>query len=75
MRKWEYLVLVENVRSVKSLENLAKDDDLYKEQLIKGNYAPSLNQYGDQGWELVGVSRVGGGKALTEYVFKRPKDW
>ena len=29
MRKWEYLVLVENVRSLKSLEDLAKDDELY----------------------------------------------
>ena len=74
MRKWEYLVLVENMRSIKSLENLAKEDDLYKEQLSKGDYAPSLNKYGAQGWELVGVSRVGGGRALTEYVFKRPKN-
>ena len=35
---------------------------------------PSLNKYGDQGWELVSASRVGGGRALTEYVFKRPKE-
>ena len=74
MQKWEYLVLVENVRSIKSLENLAKDDDLYKDQISRGDYAPSLNKYGDQGWELVSISRVGGGRALTEYVFKRPKD-
>ena len=33
MRKWEYLVLVENVRSLKSLEDLAKDDELYADQL------------------------------------------
>ena len=67
-------MLVENIRSIKSLENLAKEDELYKEQLLKGDYAASLNKYGAQGWELVGVSRVGGGRALTEYVFKRPKD-
>ena len=52
MRKWEYLVLVENVRSLKSLEDLAKDDELYADQLRQGNYAPSLNKYGDQGWEF-----------------------
>ena len=74
MRKWEYLVLVENVRSLKSLQDLAKDDALYADQLRQGNYAPSLNKYGDQGWELVSASRVGGGIALTEYVFKRPKE-
>ena len=74
MRKWEYLVLVENVRSLKSLQDLAKDDELYADQLRQGNYAPSLNEYGDQGWELVSASRVGGGRALTEYVFKRPKE-
>ena len=74
MRKWEYLVLVENVRSLKSLQDLAKDDELYADQLRQGNYAPSLNKYGDQGWELVSASRVGGGRALTEYVFKRPKE-
>ena len=73
MIKWEYLVLVENVRSLKSLEDLAKDDQLYADQLKEGNYAPSLNKYGEQGWELVGASRVGGGRALTEYVLKRPK--
>ena len=67
-------MLVENIRSIKSLENLAKEDDLYQEQLSKGDYSPSLNKYGALGWELVGVSRVGGGRALTEYVFKRPKD-
>ncbi len=49
MRKWEYLVLVENVGSIKSLQSLAKDDDLYKEQLSKGDYAPLLNKYGDLG--------------------------
>ena len=74
MKKWEYLVLVENVRSLKSLEDLAKDDELYADQIRKGNYAPSLNKYGDQGWELVSASRVGGGRPLTEYVFKRPKE-
>ena len=74
MRKWEYLVLVENVRSLKSLQDLAKDDELYADQLRQGNYAPSLNKYGNQGWELVSASRVGGGRALTEYVFKRPKE-
>ena len=74
MKRWEYLVLVENIRSIKSLENLAKDDELYKEQLDTANYAPTLNKYGEQGWELVSASRVGGGRALTEYVFKRPKD-
>ena len=74
MRKWEYLVLVENIRSLKSLQDLAKDDELYADQLQQGNYAPSLNKYGDQGWELVSASRVGGGRALTEYVFKRPKE-
>ena len=73
MMKWEYLVLVENVRSLKSLEDLAKDDQLYADQLREGNYAPSLNKYGEQGWELVSASRVGGGRALTEYVFKRLK--
>ena len=60
MRKWEYLVLVENVRSLKSLQDLAKDDELYADQLQRGNFAPSLNKYGDQGWELVSASRVGG---------------
>ena len=74
MRKWEYLVLVENVRSLKSLQDLAKDDELYADQLRQGNYTPSLNKYGDQGWELVSASRGGGGRALTEYVFKRPKE-
>ena len=74
MRKWEYLVLVENVRSLKRLQDLAKDDELYADQLRKGNYAPSLNEYGDRGWELVSASRVGGGRALTEFVFKRPKE-
>ena len=44
MRKWEYLVLVENVRSLKSLEDLAKDDELYADQLRRGNYAPCLNK-------------------------------
>ena len=29
MIKWEYLVLVENVRSLKSLQDLAKDDEAY----------------------------------------------
>ena len=33
MRKWEYLVLVENVRSLKSLQDLAKDDELYADQM------------------------------------------
>ena len=74
MKKWEYLVVVENIRSIKSLENIAKEDELYKEQLKARNYAPTLNNYGEQGWELVSASRVGGGRALTEYVFKRPKD-
>ena len=74
MRKWEYLVLVENVRSLKSLEDLAKDDELYADQIQRGNFAPALNKYGDQGWELVSASRVGGGRALTEYVFKRQKE-
>ena len=32
MKKWEYLVLVENVRSLKSLQDLAKDDELYADQ-------------------------------------------
>ena len=74
MRKWEYLVLVANVRSLKSLQDLAKDDELYAHQLQQGNFAPSLNKHGDKGWELVSASRVGGGRALTEYVFKRPKE-
>jgi hypothetical protein len=74
MKKWEYLVLVENVRGIKSLESLAKDDELYRDQLLKENYAPVLNKYGNEGWELVSASRVGGGRALTEYVFKRPRD-
>ena len=56
------------------VEDLAKDDELYADQMRKGNFAPSLNKYGDQGWELVSASRVGGGRALTEYVFKRPKE-
>ena len=48
MRKWEYLVLVENIRSLKSLQDLAKDDELYANQVREGNYAPSLNKYGDR---------------------------
>ena len=55
MRKWEYLVLVENVRSLKSLQDLAKDDELYADQLRQGNYAPSLNEYGDQGLSLIHI--------------------
>ena len=53
---------------------MAKEDELYADQLRQGNYAPSLNEYGEHGWELVSASRVGGGRALTEYVFKRPKE-
>ena len=48
MRKWEYLVLVENVRSLKSLEDLAKDDELYANQLRQGNYAPSWINMGSK---------------------------
>ncbi len=74
MTAWEYLeVFADTVQARRWLDNTGRTGELGREASGYDFYASLLDQFGQEGWELVSVMGEGAMAGSYRFFFKRPR--